>query len=68
MLRNKFRRFIGLLILATFGLAVFQYARVTSGSPFVLDALKSGFILLAFLAAVVFLMFQVDKRMKKREP
>lgn len=67
MLRNKFRKLVGIIILAVFGLAVYRYAVQTSGNPYVAGAIFSGVKFLLFLALVLWVVYLADRRMKKRE-
>lgn len=67
MLRNKFRKFVGILILVVFGVAIYRYAQQTSGNPYVSGAIFSGLKFLLFLALVLWVVYLADRRMKKRE-
>lgn len=67
MLRNRFRKFIGLLIVAVFGVVVYRYAGQTSGSEHVAVALMSGLKFLLFLALILWVVYLADRRLKKRE-
>lgn len=67
LLRNRFRKVVGAVIALVMGVAVFQYARMTSGNPYVWRALFDGLKLLAFLALVLWLVYRFDRRLKKRE-
>ncbi|MFZ5824658.1 MAG: hypothetical protein ACOY94_10050 [Bacillota bacterium] len=66
MLKNTFRKLIGILILLVFGVAVFQFIRQTGDNEHVLAAVASGMWLLAFFAAVIGLAWWVDRRMRRR--
>lgn len=66
MLKNTFRKLVGILILLVFGVAVFQFIRQTIGNEHVLAAISSGMWLLAFFAAVVGLAWWADRRMRRR--
>lgn len=67
MLRNRFRKLVGVLILLVMGVAVFQYLRQTSGNQYVADAIFSGLKLLLALALILWLVWLYDRRLKKRE-
>ena len=62
VLKNRFRKLVGILLIIVFAVAVVQYFRQTSGSPYMVAALTSGMWLLAVLAAVVGLAWWVDRR------
>lgn len=66
MLKNTFRKLVGILILIIFGVAVFQFTRQTSGNEHVAPALTSGIWLLSFLAVVIGLAWWVDRRKRAR--
>jgi hypothetical protein len=66
MLKNTFRKLVGILILIVFGVAVFQFTRQTSGNQYVLGALGSGLWLLAPMVAVIGLAWWADRRMRRR--
>jgi hypothetical protein len=68
MLRNKFRRVMGILIVVVFGLAIVRFAQQTSSSQYIGGALASGAKFLLFLAVLVWGLYLFDRRMKKREP
>jgi hypothetical protein len=67
MLRNKFRKFTGGLILLVFLIAVFQFFRQTRDNEFVGSALAAGIKLLLGLAIILWVVYLLDRRMKKRE-
>lgn len=66
MLKNRFRRLVGILLIVVFAVAVVQYFRQTSGNPYVGAALTSGMWLLAVLSAVIGLAWWVDRRKQTR--
>lgn len=66
MLKNTFRKLVGYLILIVFGVAVFQFARQTSGNEHVWGALGSGFWVLAPMVVVIGLAWWADRRMRRR--
>lgn len=66
LLRNRFRKLVGVLILLVMGVAVFQYLRQTSGNEYVVDAIFSGMKFLLVLALVLWLVWLYDRRLKKR--
>lgn len=66
MLKNRFRKLVGILLIIVFAIAVVQYFRQTSGNPYAVAALTSGMWLLAFLASVVGLAWWVDRRKQAR--
>lgn len=66
MLKNVFRKLIGLLVVALFAVAVVQYFRQTSGNPYVWSALGSGLWILLPLAAVLSVVWWADRRMRAR--
>lgn len=66
MLKNTFRKLVGLLILIVFGVAVFQFTRQTSGNEYVSGALLSGLQVLAPFAVVIGLAWWADRRMRSR--
>lgn len=49
------------------GVAIYQYARQTSGNEFVSGAIFAGLKFLLFLALVLWLVYLADRRLKKRE-
>lgn len=65
MLKNRFRKLVGVLILLVFALAVVQFTRQTAGNAFVGPALLSGLGFLAFLAAVLGLAYWADRRTRQ---
>ncbi|HYF94357.1 MAG TPA: hypothetical protein VD969_19225 [Symbiobacteriaceae bacterium] len=67
MLRNTFRRVLGILILLVMGVAVVQFIRQTSANPFVGNALTFGLKVVLFLALVLWIVFMVDRRVNKRQ-
>ncbi len=66
VLKNRFRKLIGLLVLALFGVAVAQYFRQMAGNPYVLSALGSGMWMLLLLAAVLAAVWWADRRSRVR--
>lgn len=66
MLKNTFRKLVGILILIVFGVAVIQFTRQTSGNEHLLGALGSGFWVLAPMVAVIGLAWWADRRMRRR--
>jgi cbb3-type cytochrome oxidase subunit 3 len=67
MLRNTFRKVIGVVVLLVFGVAVARFAYQTKGDPYVGGALAAGIKFVLFLALVLWLVYLFDRRMKKRE-
>ncbi len=67
MLKNTFRKLVGILILVVFGVAIYRYAQQTSGNPYVAGAIFSGAKFLLFIALVLWVVYMADRRMKKRE-
>jgi hypothetical protein len=67
MLRNKFRRFTGGLILFTFLIAIGVYIQKTWGNPAIWGALGSGITLLALFGLVLWAAYLADRRLRKRE-
>lgn len=67
MLKNTFRRFVGMLILLTFAVAVGVYIFKTWGNSFVWGALGWGLSLLAIFAAVLWVAYRADKRLRANE-
>lgn|GEM_PF-1814068 len=65
MLKNTFRRLVGILILVVFGIAIFQFSRQTAGNAYLWDALSAGFWLVVFLFAIVGLAGWVDRRKRR---
>lgn len=65
MLKNTFRKFIGGLIIAVFAIAVFQFVRQTSGNQYVGDAVFFGLKVVLFLALILWVVYLMDRRMKK---
>ena len=68
MLRNKFRKIMGVVVVLVMGVAIWQYIRQTSGNEYVAGALFSGLKFLLFLALVLWLVYFFDRRSRKREP
>lgn len=66
MLKNTFRKIMGVLIVVIFGVAVYQFTQQTSGNEYVRDALIAGTKFLLALFLVVWGLHQFDQRMKKR--
>lgn len=66
MLKNKFRKFTGILILLVFAFAIFKFAQQTQGNEYLWSAVAAGFKFLAFLAAVLGAVYYYDQRLKKR--
>lgn len=66
MLKNTFRKLVGLLILIVFGVAVIQFTRQTSGNEYIPGALFSGLQILAFFAVVIGLAWWADRRIRRR--
>lgn len=66
MLKNRFRKLVGILLVAVFGVAVFQYFRQTAGNQYVVAAFSSGLWLLVFLAVIIGLAWTVDRRKRQR--
>lgn len=66
MLKNTFRKIMGILIVVIFGIAVYRFAQQTSGNEYVLDALITGVGFLLFLFVLVWGLYQFDRRMKRR--
>jgi hypothetical protein len=58
---------MGIVIVVLFGVAVIQFARTTVGNPYLGSALGFGLKFLLFLAAVLWIVFLVDRRLKKRQ-
>ncbi|OTA40661.1 MAG: hypothetical protein A6D92_14695 [Symbiobacterium thermophilum] len=67
MLKNVFRKVIGLLVVALFAMGVVQYVRQTAGSPYVWSALASGLWILLPLAAAIGAAWWADRRARARE-
>jgi len=67
MMKNTFRKIVGILILAVMGIAIFRYTQVTAESSFVLGALASGMKLLLFLGLVLYVVYLYDRRLKKKQ-
>lgn len=65
MLRNKFRKFLGILIVLFFGVAIVRFAQQTMGNPYVGGALTFGLKVVLFLALVLWLVFLFDRRINK---
>lgn len=68
MLRNTFRKAVGMLILMVFGLAIFRFAAQTQGNPYVGSALAFGFKVILVLALALALAYLFDRRIRNREP
>lgn len=66
VLKNLFRKVIGLLVLALFAVALIQYFRQTAGNPYVWSALGSGMSMLLLLAAVLGVVWWADRRTRVR--
>lgn len=66
MLRNKFRKFTGIVIVLVFAFAIFKFAQQTQGNEYVWPAVAAGVKFLAFLAAVLGAVYYYDQRLKKR--
>ncbi len=66
MLKNTFRKLVGILVVIVFGIAVFQFSRQTAGNEYVSGALVSGIWVLAFLAAIIGLAAWVDRRKRRQ--
>lgn len=67
MLKNTFRRFVGMVILITFLIAIGVYIYKTWGNSFVWGALGWGLSLLGIFAAVVWVAARADRRIRERE-
>lgn len=67
VLKNVFRKVIGLLVVALFAMGVVQYVRQTAGSPYVWSALASGLWILLPLAAAIGAAWWADRRARARE-
>jgi membrane protein implicated in regulation of membrane protease activity len=67
MLRNKFRKFIGIVILVVFGVAIVRFAAQTSGNLYVGGALAFGLKVVLFLALILWLVYLFDRRVNKRQ-
>jgi membrane protein implicated in regulation of membrane protease activity len=67
MLRNKFRKFVGIVILLVFGVAIVRFAAQTSGNPYVGGAMAFGLKVVLFLALVLWLVYLFDRRVNKRQ-
>lgn len=65
MLKNKFRKFTGIVILLVFAFAIFKFAQQTQGNEYVWPAVVAGLKFLAFLAAVLGAVYYFDRRLKK---
>lgn len=65
MLRNKFRKFTGIIILLVFGFAIYKFGQQTQGNQYLWPALLAGFKFLAFLALVLGGVYLYDRRLKK---
>jgi di/tricarboxylate transporter len=66
VLRNTFRKVVGVVILLVFGLAVVRFAQQTAGNPHVGGAVASGFKFILFLALVLGLVYLADRRLKRQ--
>jgi len=66
VLKNLFRKLIGLLVIALFAVALVQYFRQTAGNPYVWPALGSGMSMLLVLAAVLGVVWWADRRSRIR--
>jgi threonine/homoserine/homoserine lactone efflux protein len=67
MLRNRFRKGMGLIILVLFFVAIGRYFAQTAGNPYLWSALSAGLVFTLFLAVVVGAVYLIDRRIKKRE-
>jgi hypothetical protein len=67
MLRNKFRRFTGGLILFTFLIAIGIYIEKTWGNPAIWGALGWGMTLLALFGLVLWVAYRADRRLRNQE-
>lgn len=65
MLKNTFRRVTGVLLLAVFGVAIWQFFRQTAGNEYVGGAVAFGAKVLLFIALVLWLVYLYDRRLKK---
>ncbi|HYG57628.1 MAG TPA: hypothetical protein VD902_06135 [Symbiobacteriaceae bacterium] len=65
MMKNTFRKLIGILILGIFGVAIYRYVQVTATNSYVGEALAFGLKVLLFLALVLYLVYLYDRRLKK---
>lgn len=68
MLRNKFRKFTGILIVLVFGLALVRFIQQTQGNEYIGGAVSFSLKVGLFLALVVFLVYLFDRRINKRQP
>ncbi len=66
MLKNTFRKLMGLIILIVFGVAIVRFVQQTQGNEYVGGALASGLKLLLFLALLLYVVFLIDRRMKRQ--
>lgn len=65
MLKNAFRKLMGILIVGIMGVAVFQYFRQTAGNEYVGSALAFGLKVLLVIALALWVVFLFDRRLKK---
>jgi hypothetical protein len=65
VLKNTFRKFTGGVILLVFGIAIFRFIQQTSNNQYVGGAVAFGLKFLLFLALVLWVVYLLDRRMKK---
>ena len=67
MLKNTFRRLVGLLILAVMGVAVLRFLFQTWGNRYLLPALGWGLSLLLIIGLVLWGAYRADRHINKWE-
>ena len=67
MLKNTFRRLVGILIVAVMGIAVLRFLVQTWGSRYLLPALGWGMSLIVIIGLILWGAYRADRHINKRE-
>lgn len=68
MLKNTFRKLVGILLVLIFGVAIVKFLQQTAGSQYLGGALSFGLKVLLVLALLLWGAFLYDKRVNRRQP
>lgn len=68
MLKNRFRKLVGVLILLVFGVAVIRFVQQTGHNPYVGGAVATGLKLFLSLGLILGLIFLFDRRVNRGKP
>lgn len=67
MLKNRFRKLIGVLVIVIMLVAIVRYVQQTAGTGYMWSSLLSGAMLIGVLFGILWLVYRYDQRLKKRE-